>query len=120
MQTAIFIGGKERPVQVDMGLAYDYEITTGRALHEDINAITSGLSLVKIVDLMYTALAVPIREKGGIVDFRPRDVAAWIAETPTAAEKFARILNDAFGIPVSDEPLPDEGEKKKRAAIGKS
>lgn len=120
MQVTLFIGGKERAVQVDMGLAYDYEVTTGRPLHEDINHIVTGNSLVKIVDLMYTALAVPIRERGGVVDFRPRDVAAWVAESPTAAEKFARIMNDAFSIPASDQPESEQGEKKSKAAIGKS
>lgn len=111
------IGDKERTVWLDMGIAYDYEITTGRALHEDIADITTGKSLVKVVDLLYTALSVPIREKGGVVDFRPRDVAAWIAKEPKAAEQFARLLNDAFAIPAGEAGEGDD-EKKTAAAIG--
>lgn len=111
----IKIGGKERQIWLDMGIAYDYEITTGRALHADINDITAGASLVKVVDLLYTALSVPIREKGGTVDFRPRDVATWIATEPNVTEKFARLLNDAFAIP-HDEAGEGEEEKKKKAA----
>jgi hypothetical protein len=118
MQATINIGGKDRMVWMDMGIAYDYEVTTGRALHGDINDIVSGGSLVKVVDLLYTALTVPIREKGGIVDFRPRDVAAWIAKEPTAAEKFAKLLNDAFAIPAEDAGEVDAGKKKKAAVIG--
>ena len=118
MQATIHIGGKDRAVWVDMGIAYDYEVTTGRALHSDINEIVTGGSLVKVVDLLYTALTVPIREKGGIVDFRPRDVAAWIAAEPTAAERFAKLLNDAFAIPAGDAGEVDEGKKTTAAAIG--
>ena len=33
MQVTLFIGGKERAVQVDMGLAYDYEVTTLSLIH---------------------------------------------------------------------------------------
>ena len=112
MQTSIEIGGKVRAIQVDNGTAYDYEITTGRALHNDLAEITSGQSLVKAVDLIYTCLVTPIREKGGVVDFRPRDVSVWITENPEIVDQFGRILTDAFVVPADVE----DTEKKTTAA----
>jgi len=114
------IGGQERLIWLDMGIAYDYEITTGRALHQDIADISTGQSFVKIVDLLYTALSAPIRDKNGVVSFRPRDVATWLAKEPEAGETFARLLNDAFAIESTNDAAEGDQEKKKAAAIGKN
>lgn len=113
MQASIDIGGQIRAIQIDQGTAYDYEITTGRALHNDLTEITTGQSLVKVVDLIYTCLITPIRERGGVVDFRPRDVAVWINESPGIVDQFGRILTDAFVVPVDKE---EKEEKKTKAA----
>jgi hypothetical protein len=119
MQATINIDNKDRVVWLDYGIAYDYELMTGRTLHTDLAGLKANYSIVILADLFYVALSVPIREKQGIVDFRPRDVARWMHQEPPVVERFLKLLDDAFAVPTNDGGEVDAGKKKKAAPIGK-
>lgn len=114
MKTIVNIGGKDRQVQIDAGIAYDYEIETGRPLAADFDEILSGGSMVRAAQLFYTVLATPIRLQGGVVDFTPRDVSVWAIREPDKMKQIGQMVADAFNtiVDVEDEPVEDEKKTK--------
>jgi hypothetical protein len=116
MNTTIKIGGHERKIQIDYSIFYDYEAATGRTAQNDAIYFTpQNFSIQRFSDFIYCALAAPIRETGGMVDFTPRKVADWLLSDVSAMEAVTKLISDAFGVP--DEENEGTEEKKIVPAI---
>lgn len=81
MTTFIELGGQQRPVRFGYAGLYNYEVTTGRNALADFAKMQDGfqsVSVVHLVDLVYSGLLSGYKSEKRNVDFEKEDIVEWL------------------------------------------
>jgi len=122
----IKIGGRERPILFGMAALYHYEQRTGRKALSDFSKMsanpedeTEGISLLFLVDLIYSGLAAGARKEvpGSVLPFQPEDVAEWVGDDFALIEQVMTIFAESFPTTKKNtlESLPTTQKRKPKA-----
>lgn len=123
MARFVEIGGKRRPVSFSFEALLDYEERTGRLSIPDIirSQDPGQVSIVVLVDLLYSAFCAGYAEEGLEVDFSKKECARWFRNIGEAmriinlmtqdleANEDADAGNGAAG-PAKKKPAPNRAE----------
>ena len=120
MITMIELGGKMRPIEFSTKVAYDFERLTGKVIWPkltnlsgtlpvgaaegsdavDIGRAVAQMSVVRFVDITFSALAYAHAVQRMPVDFTQRDVAGWLLDNNfTPAWPVANLIIDSCRKP---------------------
>ena len=132
----IELGGKMRPIEFSTKVAYDFERLTGKSyLAEidelirdiarvgaaegsdavDIGRAVAQMSVVRFVDITFSALVYAHAVQRMPVDFTQRDVAGWLLDNNfTPAWPVANLIIDS--LPKAEPGEAPEPAKKKQVA----
>lgn len=111
----IELGGKERPIELNYAIAYDYEEDTGGNYNElvfkvveeasrvgeamaknDLKEVAASMGVKNLSDIVYYALLYTHRERSLNVDFAPRDVANWLFSNQEAMTKCLMVVFESL------------------------
>lgn len=130
----IRIGKQERPISFGYGVAYTYEVTTGKSYNglvrkvsqmlmqstgtedaniEDAARALDSFQIVPFVDLIYHGLLHAHRKEKLPVTFDASDVAEWLFEDQECMQKCMLLFFESLPRPDGEEPGEGDAKKKK-------